>query len=425
MENLLYLTCGKLYDGIRDEFRKNQSILVDGDRIVKIGPSFVRPESAKLVDLGDALVTPGLIDAHTHIEGLDWKLGPDATYKIDSEMRTIAAVRNAKKYLSRGFTTIRHAGGHGGFGVLRVRDAIAQKIIEGSRIIAAAQFLCSPASHGDFSQLYKNNPQLSYHIQRDQIGLGSGKDFFVNAVREQVKYGSDYIKIMATGGFFTPHDTPLQKQLNDEELKAIIDTARELGTTVTAHVYTPEMMQTLVKLGIHGLEHGSLMDEETANIIKDAGVYLVPTFCPYEEAVHYDPEKIKLKNPEFRKKLELYRERLVAGREQIIKSGIKLGYGTDIAGVHPAYESGYEYMAWFKSGMGVFRTLKAATKTNAEILGIDHFTGVLEEGKLADIAAWKRDLETDPAALLDCAFVMKEGKEYPVERCEDYEGFTE
>jgi imidazolonepropionase-like amidohydrolase len=284
--------------------------------------------------------------------------------------------------------------------------------------------MCSPGSHGDFSQLFNRNPKVSALIQNSQIGLGSGKDFFVNAVREQVKYGSDYIKIMATGGFFTPNDTPIQKQLNDEELKAIIDTAREMGKTVTAHVYTPEMMQTLVKLGIAGLEHGSLMDEETAALITDAKVYLVPTFCPYEEAVHYDPEKIKLKNPEFRRKLEQYREQLVLGREQIKKSSITLGYGTDIAGVHPAYESGYEYMAWFKTGMGVFRTLKAATKTNSEILQIEHLVGTLEPGKLADISAWKRDPETDPAALLDCAFVMKEGKTYQTERCEDYEGFA-
>jgi imidazolonepropionase-like amidohydrolase len=424
-KSLKYIRCGKLYNGIDDEFKVDYSILVEGKNIVKVGPRFDIPESAEQIDLSDATVTPGLIDAHTHIENFDWRTGRDEMYKLSSEMRTIAAVRNAGKYLARGFTTIRHAGGHQGYGVLNVRDAIAQGYIEGSRIVAAAQFMCSPGSHGDFSQLYHRNPAISKHIQNDQVGLGSGKDFFVHAVREQAKYGADYIKIMATGGFASQNDSPVQQQLNDEELKAIMDTAHEIGIPVTAHVYTPRVMQKLVDFGITGLEHGSFMNQETAEKIASANVYLVPTFCPYEEAVHYDPEKIKLKNPEFTKKLELYRERLVEGREQIKKSKIRLGYGTDIAGVHQAYESGYEYMAWFKSGMGTFRTLKAATKTNAGILQIDHIVGTLEPGKLADISAWKRDLETDPAALLDCYFVMKGGVVFNTQRCEDYEGFEE
>ena len=158
------------------------------------------------------------------------------------------------------------------------------------------------------------------------MSLGAGKDFFVNAVREEIKYGADFIKIMATGGFFTPYDNPSQQQMNDEELKAIMDTAHEWGKTVTAHVYSVDHMQKLIKFGIDGMEHCSLMDEETAQMIIDNDVYVVPTFCPYEEAVHYDPVMIQTKQEEYRIKLEYYKDALQAGREVIKNCKCKLGY---------------------------------------------------------------------------------------------------
>ena len=213
------------------------------------------------------------------------------------------------------------------------------------------------------------------------------------------------------------YDTPIQQQLNDEELKAIMDTAHALGKTVTAHVYTNELMQKLIAFGIDGMEHGSLMNRETAQLIEDEGLYLVPTFCPYEEAVHYDPEEMKKKQPEFRRKLELYKNALQAGREVICSSKIKLGYGTDFVANHQNYESGYEYEAWLNSGMNPFAALKAATSVNADILQLSDKIGTIEPGKYADISAWKRDLMHDTKALLDCAFVMKDGKVYETESC--------
>ncbi len=421
MSDLKFIVCGKLYDGIHDEFCENMKILVDGDRIAELGPALERPESAELIDLGDATVTPGMIDAHVHMDYFDWHDIREEVYRLSEEAKTLAIARCAEKSLRRGFTSVRHMGSIAshGYGIFDVRRAIERGYLRGSRIKAAALQLCSPGSHGDMSQGLFTNPEFSGFIQSRKPVLGSGKDFFVNAVREELKYGADFIKIMATGGFFTPNDTPLQKQLNDEELRAIIDTAHELGSTVTAHVYSAEMMQGMLNMGIDGMEHGALMDEATAELYEKKGAYLVPTFTPYDEAVHYDPEKIKLKQPEFRAKLEYYRPMLVAGREVIKASNIKLGYGTDFVANHQNYDSGWEYAAWMKSGMGAFRTLKAATKTNAEILHIDDRVGTLQKGKIADISAWRRDLMNDPAALLDCAFVMKEGVVYETEISED------
>lgn len=415
------IDCGPLYNGVDNEWKQGQKILVEGQKIAQIGTEVVVPEGAEMIDLRAWQVTPGLIDAHMHMDYFDWHTVREEVYVQSEEAKTLAIARCAAKALYRGFTTVRHVGGitSNGYGVLDVKRAIEKGYLPGARIVAAPMFLCSAGSHGDLSQGFAGNPALSGLLQKERPTLGSGKEFFVNAVREQIKYGSDFLKIMVTGGFFTPYDDPIQQQLNDEELQAIITTAKELGKTVTAHVYTNELMQKLIRFGIDGMEHGSLMNEETAALIEEKGLYLVPTFCPYEEAVHYDPEKLREKQPEFRQKLELYKDALQAGREVICHSKIRLGYGTDFVANHQNYESGYEFEAWMNSGMSPFAALKAATAVNAEILGLRSQIGTLEVGKYADISAWKRDIMTDKKALLDCAFVMKEGIVYPTESCLD------
>lgn len=421
MNKYTYIICGKFYNGIDAEFKEGYKILVKDNKIEAVGREIPQPETAEVVDLSDATVTPGMIDAHMHMDYIDWHTIREEVYTTSEEAKTIAIIRTAQKTLSRGFTTVRHPGGitSNGFGVLDVKRAIEKGYITGSRIVAAPRFLCAAGSHGDLSQGFARNPELSNIVQNLRLSLGAGKDFFVNAVREEIKYGADFIKIMATGGFFTPYDNPSQQQMNDEELKAIMDTAHEWGKTVTAHVYSVDHMQKLIKFGIDGMEHCSLMDEETAQMIIDNDVYVVPTFCPYEEAVHYDPVMIQTKQKEYRIKLEYYKDALQAGREVIKNCKCKLGYGTDMVATHQNYESGYEFKAWMESGMGTFRTLHAATKVNSEILQLEDKIGTLEPGKYADIAAWKRDLMTDPYALLDCAFVMKEGVIYPTEKCEE------
>lgn len=423
MENQewIYIKCGKLYNGLDAEFKENQKILIKGKYIEAVGEDVPQPEGAKVIDLSDATVTPGMIDAHMHMDCYDWHNIRQEAYFSSEESKTLAILRTAQKTLSRGFTTVRHMGGitSSGFGVLAVKDAIEKGYHTGSRIVAAARFMSTAGSHGDLSQYFSTNPTLSNLMQQTFPTLGAGKDFFANAVREEIKYGADFIKIMATGGFFTPNDNPSQQQLNDEEMESIIRTAHEWGKTVTAHVYSVDHMKKLIQYGIDGMEHCSLMNEEIAQMIVDHDVYVVPTFCPYEEAVHYDPVQIQTKQKEYREKLEYYKDALQAGREVIKNSKCKLGYGTDMVATHQNYESGYEFKAWMESGMGTFRTLHAATKVNAEILQLDDKIGTIEPGKYADISAWKRDLMKDPYALLDCAFVMKEGVQYNTEPCEE------
>lgn len=419
-EKKTLIKCGKLFDGIHEELFPNMEILVEENRIVEVAKNISVSRDTDVVDLTDTTVTPGMIDAHVHMSMFDYR---DASQKLlaSCNYKTLAILHCAQRTLHRGFTTVREIGtytsieGYDGMGVFDVRNAINAGYFEGARIVAAPIFLCTPGSHGDGTQFLRGNQMLSELLQRSAPGTGSGKDFFINAVREQIKYGSDFIKIMATGGFFSPNDSPLEQQLNDEELQAIINTAKELGKTVTAHAYTPELVSKLIRFGIDGIEHAAMIDEETARLIEDKGRYVVPTFCPYDEIINGDEAMLAKKPPAFRKKLISYRERLINGREVIKNSNIKLGYGTDLVAVHQNYESGYEYSTWLNSGMDPYRALKAATSVNAEILQIPEI-GSIEPGKLADISAWKKDLLTDPNALLDCAFVMKDGVVYPTEK---------
>lgn len=407
------IVCGKLYDGCKQALQENMEILIEGRYIKEVGHNLACPENTEIIDLSHLTVTPGLIDAHVHPQYFNWKdVYRDTIYNSDG-YRALATYHTAELALYGGFTTIRSIGWFRESYELDVKRAINEGHLPGARLVVAPHLLGSSGSHGDMTQVARNNPIVCDFLENIYSGTGNGPDFFVAAVRREKKLGADFIKIMATGGFATPNDDPDDIQMNDEELKAVIDTARELKLSVTAHVYGPRLMQKLIGFGIAGMEHGSMMDEETARMFEETGTYLVPTFCPYQDAIEGDEESMAKKTPEFNRKLHFYQERLRKGREIILNSKIKLGYGTDFVTVHNNYESGWEYNAWLRSGADPFRALQAATKNNAEICEVDKFTGTIEPGKYADISGWGRDLLKDPDALRDCAFVMKEGIVYP------------
>ena len=407
------VVCGKLYDGIRDEIRGKSEILIEDGVILEVGEHTVSPTGTRIIDLSGLTVTPGMIDAHVHASFFDWREIPKDTVYYSDGMRALAAAGCARKALAGGFTTIRHVGWFREDYSLDVKRAVDAGFIRGARMIVAPHFLCTPGSHGDPSQSVATNPALSGFLEKQYPTMGSGAEFFRDAVRHEVKIGADFIKIMATGGFFTPNDSPEDKQLSDEEMAAIIETAHALNRTVTAHAYTGDLITTLAELDIDGIEHASLIDKDTIRLLEEKDIYVVPTLCPYDEIVLLDEEKLAEKSPEFQRKLRHYRDRLVESRRMLFESSIRFGYGTDLVVGYQNYECGREYSAWLRNGISPYRALRAATAENARILGISDRVGTIEPGKLADLAGWSRDLLTDDKALLDCAFVMKEGVEYP------------
>lgn len=409
------IKCGKMYDGIKPALQEHMEILIEDKYIKEIGHNLACPENTEIIDLSHLTITPGMIDAHVHPQYFHWEdVYSDTIFNSDG-YRALGTYHTAEKALYGGFTTIRSMGWFREAYELDVKRAINQGYLPGARMVVAPHLLGTSGSHGDMTQIVRSNPQLADFLENIYPGTGNGPDFFTAAVRREKKLGADFIKIMATGGFATPNDDPDDIQMSDAEFEALFNTAHELKISVTAHAYGPRLMQKLIGYGITGIEHGSLMDKETARMFEETGTYLVPTFCPYQDAIEGDEESMRKKSPEYHRKLLIYQERLRRGREIILDSNIKLGYGTDFVAVHDNFESGWEYNAWLKSGADPFRALQAATKNNAEICEVDSITGTLQPGKYADISGWPRDLLKDPDALRDCAFVMKEGIVYSAE----------
>ncbi|MDD4780984.1 MAG: amidohydrolase family protein [Tissierellia bacterium] len=413
MNNKKYIICGKFFDGVNEELKENIKIIVEDERIIAVGSDLECPMNAEVIDLSHLTVTPGLIDAHVHFDFI----GPTAfsTYAINEtdEMKTLNILYCAQKSLEGGFTTVRLVGtGLNSYGAIDMKNAIDKKRFMASRLIVSPHFLGTTGSHGDFSAFASSNPVLSDKIEDSYLTMGNGVDFFKKAVRKEVKYGADFIKIMATGGFASPNDAPDDMQLDNDELRAIIETAKQLHVPVTAHAYTSELIDNLINMGITGVEHGSLIKESTAKLMEEKGVYLVATFMPYEEVVNLDEEKLALKHKPFREKLEKFGEQLRETRKLlvdcIINSNMTIGYGTDIVAVYDNFDCWREFKAWRDNGIPALKTLKAATSVNAKIVERPEI-GSLEVGKIADIVGWSRDILNDSEAISACDFVMKEG----------------
>ncbi len=412
-----FIKCGKLFDGLTEDWKEHVNILVE-DKIIKaVGPDLCQPDDAELVDLSHLSVTPGLIDAHVHFDFI----GPNVSGTVEAhmtsdEMKAFNILYNAQRGLEGGFTTIRVIGTSlNTMGAIDARNVIEKGMFHGARLVVAPNSLTTTGGHTDRSAYFRSNFRLSEAYEGISFAQGNGPDFFRQLVRKQVKYGADLIKIMATGGFASPYDGPEDCQMDDDELKAIINTAKALKTPVTAHAYTADLIENLVKLGISGIEHGSMMSLDNAKQMKDNGVYLVPTFMPYQEIVHLDEEKLALKHPAFREKLIKYADRLRESRQiqvdLIHENQLTIGYGTDMVRVYNNFECWREFKVWREEGISALRTLRAATSVNAEIVNRP-MTGSIVPGKFADIAAWSRDIDNDFEAISECDFVMKEGVIY-------------
>ncbi len=412
-----FIITGRLFDGVNETFWDNMKILVEDDKIVDVGVDLPCPADSEVLDLSHLTITPGLIDAHVHFDFV----GPDVdgtpeSLQLSNEMKAFSALYCAKEGLMGGFTTIRIIGGsHGGFGAIDAKRAIDAGMFPGARLVVAPNSLTTTGGHSDYSAAIRSNFRLSEAMERLIYPCGNWPDFFRKMVRSQAKYGADLIKIMATGGFSSPFDGPEDVQMSDEELMVIMRTAKALGLSVTAHAYESSLIKKLVGFGITGIEHGAMLDESAADMMKEHGTYLVPTFMPYEEIVNLDEEKLQKKTPLFRQKLEKYAAQLKESRKLIIRliheNELTIGYGTDIVSVYDNFDCWREFKAWRDNGISALRTLKAATSINARILRRPQ-AGQIAPGFWADLSGFSGDMEQDHEVIIRCAFVMKGGIVY-------------
>jgi imidazolonepropionase-like amidohydrolase len=398
--------CGNLIDGKANEGQPQMTIIVEANKIVSVEKGFVKPGSNdKFIDLSKKTVMPGLIDLHVHLEGETSKDQAVQRFTLNKSDLAFRSTVYAKKTLLAGFTTVRDLGGSGVNTSLR--NAVNQGLVVGPRIFSAGKSIATTGGHADPTNGYRE----------DLMGDPGPKEGVINspeearqAVRQRYKDGSDLIKITATGGVLSIAKDGSGPQFTDEELKAIIETARDYGMHTAAHAHGAEGMKRAVMAGITTIEHGTKMTDEVMDLMKQKGTYYVPTIT----AGKFVAEKAK--EPGYYHPLVVPKALEIGPQIQqtfgkAYKKGVKIAFGTD-AGVFPHGENGKEFGYMVEAGMPAMESIKSATIVAAGVLGMADKIGTIETGKLADIVAVDEDPIKNIKTMEKVSFVMKEGVVY-------------
>ncbi|MEZ5345789.1 MAG: amidohydrolase family protein [Pyrinomonadaceae bacterium] len=405
---LLALRAAQIITGTGAAPIKDGVVILKDDKILTVGKfgSVTIPAGVKEINLGDATLMPGFIDAHTHIIGrvLGDPEGNNARFRDYDSFGSILGVKNAEKTLMAGFTTIRNVGA-GNFDDLALRKAINEGWIPGPRMLTAGHSLGITGGHCD-----ENGYKPGAADGDVRTGIADGVDQVRAAVRYQIKYGVDVIKTCATGGVLSEGDAVGVQQYSFDELKAMVDEAAQHERKVAAHAHGTEGIKVAVRAGVASIEHGSFLDEEGAKLMKQKGTYLVPTLMA-GETVETLANKNILTGHRAEKALDAAR----AMRNMIkiaIANKLLIAVGTD-AGVIPHGTNGHEFtllVEW--GGMKPLDAITAGTLNGAKLLGVDKMLGSLEVGKYADIVAVKGDPLANIRLLENVDFVMKNGVIY-------------
>jgi imidazolonepropionase-like amidohydrolase len=398
--------CGNLIDGKSNDVQPQMTIVVEGNKITAVQKGFMKPVGdEKLIDLSQKTVMPGWIDMHVHLEGETNKDQALQRFTLNDADIAFRSTVFAKKTLMAGFTTVRDLGGSGVN--IALRNAINAGMVAGPRMITAGKSIATTGGHAD--------PTNSF--RKDLMGDPGPKEGVINspeearqAVRQRYKDGSDMIKITATGGVLSLAKDGSGPQFTDEELKAIIETARDYGMHTAAHAHGAEGMKRAVMAGITTIEHGTKMTEEVMDLMKQKGTFFVPTisagkFVAEQAKVpgYYHPLVVP-------KALEIGPQIQETFRKAY-KRGVRIAFGTD-AGVFPHGDNAKEFGYMVEVGMPAMEAIKSATVVNAGILGMSDKVGTIETGKLADIVATDENPVTNIKTMEKVFFVMKDGVVY-------------
>ncbi|SNS22000.1 Imidazolonepropionase [Belliella buryatensis] len=401
-----FIHAGKLIDVKNNQMLSEMTIIIEGEVITEVQKGYTTPgRSDILIDLKTKTVMPGLMDMHVHMENetsprryLDRFVDNEADIAFNS-------VIFAKTTLMAGFTTVRDLGGSGVN--ISLRNAINAGKVEGPRIITSGKSIAPTGGHADPTNGMRRD------LMGDpgpEIGVINGVADARKAVRQQVKNGSDVIKITATGGVLSVAKDGNAPQFQQDEINAVIETATDFGIHVAAHAHGDEGMKRAVIGGVHSIEHGTYMSEETMDMMIKAGTWYVPTItagksvADYARIPGYYPAPVKTK-------AETIGPLIQSTFEKAYKRGVKIAFGTD-AGVFPHGENYREFLYMTEVGMPNLEAIQTATLRSAELLGMEDKIGSIEKGKLADIIAVSGDPGKDINVMKDVIFVMKEGKVY-------------
>jgi imidazolonepropionase-like amidohydrolase len=396
-QSVTVLRAARLLDVARGEVVSPGVVVVEGDRIRSVGDA-APPASARTIDLGDATLLPGLIDAHTHLTGDldgDWVMRPVRETAADAALR---GVPHARVTLLAGFTTVRDVGSPG-FTDVSLMKAIDAGFFPGPRIVPVGHAIGITGGHCD-----ETGWAPGVLEKGPEEGVADGVDAAVRAVRYQIKHGARFIKVCATAGVLSFDATVGAQQLSDEELRAIVDEARRHGLKVAAHAHGTEGIKAAIRAGVASIEHGSMLDDEAISLMKQRGTYLVPTAYLLTR-FNFDkmPPAIAAKA---RQVIPLAQE----SHRKAIRAGVKIAFGTDAA-VYPHGENPKEFAVYVGYGMKPIDAIRSATLNAADLLGVSD-RGVLAAGKLADVVAVPGNPLQDITAMERVRFVMKGGVVY-------------
>lgn len=395
--------CGALIDVRNGVVLEDKSIHIEDDRIKAISDG---RDASVDIDLGEMTCLPGLMDMHTHLTSEISPVSYIQRFQLNPADIAYQSAVFARRTLMAGFTTVRDLGDAYNVSV-SLRNAITQGHTIGPRIFTAAKALGTTGGHAD-----PTNGRRADLVgdPGPAQGVVNGADDIKQAVRQRYKDGADLIKITATGGVLSVAKNGENPQFTEEEIEAVVQTAKDYGFHVAAHAHGAEGMKRAVRAGVRSIEHGTLMDEETMRLMKRYGTYYVPTILAGE----FVAEKAKIDGyfpPLVRPKAAAIGPQIKRTFAKAYKAGVKIAFGTD-SGVSAHGDNGQEFALMVAQGMPAMEAIQSATMATADLLGVSEDLGAVEVGKLADIVAVKADPIADITALEDVVFVMKAGAVY-------------